>query len=68
MVKHGQQDGVLVLKVLVDKRTFDQRAHHLKQLVESKDDQLEENKKDDMEGEYEGRERRGELGKGKRGG
>lgn len=48
MVKHGQQDGVLVLEVLMDKRTFDQRAHHLKQLVESRDDELEEKKKDDI--------------------
>ena len=45
LVKHGQQDGVLVLEVLMDKWTFDQRAHHLKQLVESRDDELEEKKK-----------------------
>ena len=32
----------------MDKRTFDQRAHHLKQLVESRDDELEEKKKDDI--------------------
>ena len=34
----------------MDKWTFDQRAHHLKQLVESRDDELEEKKNDDMEG------------------
>ena len=38
----------------MDKWTFDQRAHHLKQLVESRDDELEEKKKDGVEGEYEG--------------
>ena len=34
----------------MDKWTFDQRAHHLKQLVESRDDELEEKKKDGVEG------------------
>ena len=45
-----------MLKVLVDERAFDQRSHHLKQLVESRDDGLEEKRRVRWKGEKEGRE------------